>query len=350
MGAEGGMEDARLGAAELEAQLTTDPSGFEFFQAVRILERLFPERRPVGGFGEPAEEVAHFSARPSLAFPPCEVHGVSIPGTRPARVVVNFFGLIGPLGVLPYDYTTLVAERVRVRDQALRDFLDIFQHRLISLFYRAWLKYRFTALYERGDPDGLTEHLRDLVGLGLTTHRDRLPVRDEALLLYAGLLGPQPRSATGLEQMLRDYFDVPVAIEQFIGGWYALSPTSLCGLGSESGPADQLGLGALVGDEIWDQQARVRIRLGPLTRAQYEQLLPGGPWHTDLRTLTRFFSHDQFDFDVQLVLEKNEVPACVLGADGATPPALGWGTWMRTRPFSRDADETVLTLSSARSP
>src|SRR5689334_2843833 len=149
MAAESRLEDDRLGAAELTAQLTMDPGAFEFFQAVRLLERLFPGRRPVGGFGDPHEEVAHFSARPVIAFPPSEVHAIEIPGELPARMVVNFMGVVGPLGVLPHHYTLLVAERAQTRDRALRDFLDIFQHRLISLFYRAWLKYHFTTAYER---------------------------------------------------------------------------------------------------------------------------------------------------------------------------------------------------------
>ena len=31
----------------------------------------------------------------------------------------------------------------------------------------------------------------------------------------------------------------------------------------------------MVGNEIWDQQSRVRIQLGPLTLEQYMDFLPG---------------------------------------------------------------------------
>jgi type VI secretion system protein ImpH len=337
------MEDTRVAEAEVAAALITDPSSFGFFQAVRLLGRLYPERRGVGMFGDPAAEVVHFSARPSIAFPPSELHGVDLPGNRPARMVVNFMGLIGPLGVLPYNLTLLVAERARARDRALRDFLDIFQHRLLSLFYRAWEKYHFTATYERDARDGVTEHLRDLIGLGIGAFRNRAAVPDEALLGYTGLLAQQPRSAVALQQLLEDFLDVPVAVEQFVGGWYALSSGTQCRVGDE-GPADQLGQGAVVGDEIWDQQARVRIRIGPLTREQYERFLPGGTSYQSLRSLARFFTHDQFDFEVQLVLARAEVPPCVLGSEERRPPPLGWGTWLRTKPFARDADETILTL------
>ena len=342
MGAEGGMEDTGVTNAAVAEQLTLDPPAYEFFQAVRLLERLYPERRAVGRFGDPTTEVAHFSARTVIAFPASEIHAVDLPGDRPASMVVNFMGLIGPLGLLPYHYTQLVAERARVHDRALRDFFDIFQHRLISLFYRAWEKYHFTAAYERNGRDGMTEHLRDLIGLGIAAFRDRLPIPDELLLYYAGVLGPQPRSALALQELLEDILEVPVEVEQFVGGWYRLAPSTQCHVGDETGPAEQLGLGAAAGDEMWDQQARVRLRLGPLTREQYERFLPSGGGHALLRTLARFFSHDQFDFDVQLVLARGDVPGCVIGSDEAPP--LGWRTWLRTKPFARDADDTILTL------
>jgi type VI secretion system protein ImpH len=340
----GGMEDTRIAEAEVAAALITDPSSFGFLQAVRLLGRLYPERRGVGMFGDPAAEVVHFSARPSIAFPPSELYAVDLPGNRPARMVVNFMGLIGPLGVLPYYLTLLVAERARARDRALRDFLDIFQHRLVSLFYRAWEKYHFTATYERDGRDGVTEHLRDLIGLGIGAFRNRAAVPDESLLSYAGLLAQQPRSAVAFQQLLEDFLDVPVEVEQFVGGWYALSPDTQSRMGDEPGPADQLGLGAVVGDETWDQQARVRIRLGPMTREQYERFLPSGSAYEGLRGVARFFTHDQFDFEVQLVLARHEVPGCILGSDEQQSPPLGWGTWLRTKPFARDADETILTL------
>jgi len=344
MATEGGMEDPRIAEAEVAEHLTSEPTAFGFFQAVRLLQRLRPERRGVGRFGDPAAEVVHFSARPVISFPPSELHVVDLPENRPARMVVNFMGLVGPLGVLPYHFTLLVAERARVRDRALRDFLDIFQHRLISLFYRAWEKYHFTTGEERDGKDGVTEHLRDLIGLGIGALRDRLAVPDEALLFYVGALAPQPRSAVALEQMLEDFLGVPVAVQQFVGGWYRLSPSTQCSVGDETGPAEQLGLGAVVGDEMWDQQARVRLRLGPLTREQYELFLPTGRGYELLRTMARFFAHDQFDFDIQLVLAHEDVPGCVLGSDAEGPPPLGWRTWLRTKPFARDADDTILTL------
>lgn len=351
MAAEGRMETAAVGPTAagarapqpvLERRLEEDPGAFAFFQAVRLLTRLFPERQEVGGFGEPGEEVVRFGVEPTIGFPTGDVRTLEMPGDGPASMQVNFMGLTGPSGVLPYYYTLLAAERQRARNPALVAFLDMFHHRIVSLFYRAWEKHRFTVAYERGKPDRLTEHVRDLVGIALTGYRDRLLVSDQALLFYSGLLGPHQRSAAALEHMIADYFGVPVEVHQFVGGWYPIAAATQCALGADEGPSGQLGRGAVAGDEIWDQQARVRVRIGPLARADYERFLPTGSAHEPLRQLVRFFSDDQFDFEVQLVLAKEDVPPCVLGGEDEAP--LGWCTWMRSAPLARDADETILTL------
>jgi type VI secretion system protein ImpH len=328
---------------ELEDQLKGSPTAFEFFQAVRLLERLLPGRSPVGLFGDPAEEVARFVVNPDTAFPASEIQSLELRSDAPARVAVNFMGLTGPEGVLPYSYSLLVSERMRSRDTTLRDFLDLFHHRIISLFYRAWEKYRFGVAHERNQRDIVTQHLKDLVGLGEVRLQDRLALRDDVLLFYAGLLAPQQRSAAALQQLIEDYFGVRVEVEQFVGGWYPLSPETRCAVGEDEDASEQLGWGAVAGDAVWDPQARVRLRLGPLTRRQYDEFLPNGRAFEPLQTLTRFFSGDQLDFEVQLQLARDEVPACTLGADGPGSP-LGWCTWMRSQAFARDPDDTILTL------
>ena len=220
----------------------------------------------MGTFLHPSEEVARFTVNPDTAFPASEIHALELEDGHPPRMSVNFMGLTGPEGVLPYCYSLLISERIRDRDTAPRDFLDLFHHRIISLFYRAWEKYRFAVSYERDQQDRLTQHLKDLVGLGEQGLQNRLGIRDDALVFYAGLLGPQQRSAAALEQFIGDYFGVPAAVEQFVGGWYPLSTGTECTLGDEGDPSEQLGWGAVAGEEIWDPQARVRLRIGPLTR------------------------------------------------------------------------------------
>jgi type VI secretion system protein ImpH len=327
----------------IEAVLRDDPRSFGFFQAVRLLEQVRPARAPVGGFHDPQDEVARFAVPPFIHFPASEIHELELRDDAPSRMSVNFMGLTGPLGVLPHYYTLLVSERVSARDRGLRDFLDIFHHRIISLFYRAWKKNRLSAGYEKGGRDLITQHLYDLIGIGLPGQQGRFAVPDEVLLFYAGLLAPHQRSAVGLDQLIEDYFDVPVEVVQFVGDWYSLAVTSQTRVG-EDDPAARLGEGAVVGDEIWDQQAKIRVRIGPLSRRQYDDFLPSGDAHEPLRALVRLYCNDSFDVEIQLVLAQDDVPGCVVGADGVDAARLGWSSWVRTRAFDRDADDGILRI------
>jgi type VI secretion system protein ImpH len=346
MVSQGRSETAPLGKDDLAEELRNDAPSFDFFQAVRLLQRQAPERGGVGGFTLPAEEPVRFSSNPSLGFPAGEIQELEAdPGFQP-RMTVNFMGLVGNSGVLPYHYSRQVIAEGRERGRGpLRDFLDIFQHRLVSLFYKAWEKGRFFIPFERGEPDPVSARLFDLVGLRNNALRGRLGIPDEDLLFYAGLLGLHQRNATALERIVEDYLQVPVIIEQFVGSWYPLNEESQCRLDDEFDEMTPgLGEHTVVGDEIWDPQARVRLRVGPLSRERYEDFLPGGTSHETLKTLTTFFSDGQFEFEAQLVMKKEEVPPVVLGAEDESATPLGYSSWIRTRSFSRDADETTLIL------
>jgi type VI secretion system protein ImpH len=329
---------------ELETRLREEPCSIGFFQTVRLLERLFPERKPVGRFVHPAEEIAHFGAHPSLNFPASEIQSLEWQEDQPHRVTVNFFGVTGPLGALPHWYTSLVIERLRAGDRTLRDFVDIFNHRFLSLFYQAWEKYRFAIPYERGELDRFSGLLLDLIGLGTAGLQDRQAVPDEAFLYFAGILGQRPHSAKALELILEEYFEVPVEVQQLLGGWFRLDPATECRLGERESPSEQLGLGAVAGAEVWDQGARARVKLGPLSLSEYLDFLPNGTAFQALRALTRFFSNDEIDFDVQLVLKREEVPVCDLGLEGDESPRLGWVSWARSGPMGRDPEDTILDL------
>jgi type VI secretion system protein ImpH len=348
MGASGGPEDSHVSSGPLylvEEKLREDPCHFQFFQAVRLLERIGTDVEPVGRFVSPESEAVRFSVNNALAFPASQIQEIDWPEGSAPRMLVNFMGLTGILGVLPYTYTELILERIRAKDRSLAAFFDIFNHRVISLFYQAWEKHRPAVAYERDQDDPLTRYLMALIGLGTGGLQERQPVPDQALVYYSGLLSLQPRSAVALEQILEDYFDVPVQIEQFVGAWYPLERDNQCCFDSGDSYSEQLGFGAVVGDEIWDQQSRARIRLGPLSTGQYLDFLPHGSAYEPLRALTKFFSGGDLEFEVQLVLKQDEVPACELGSEGAGAPQLGWFTWMKSVPaFDRNPGDTILLL------
>ncbi len=340
--------ESRRADPSVEQVLFEEGYRFEFFEAVRLLERVSPHRRPVGRDAKPAQEVVRIRSLPSLSFPASAVHEITKADedSEPPEMLVNFMGMTGPLGVLPRHYTELLLERMRQKDQTLRDFLDIFNHRFVSLFYRAWEKYRFPIAYERcvGSREGydpFSLSLFDLMGMGTKGLRDRLEVGDEALLFYAGLVAQHPRSACVLEGVLADYFGVPVKASQFVGQWLFLSEENR----SYLRPGDArsvLGVTAVLGTRVWDQQAKFRLRVGPLAFAEFCEFLPSGNAFRPLVQLARFLAGQEFDFDVRLMLLAAEVPRCRLGDTGARAPRLGWSTWLKSREFARDADDTVL--------
>jgi len=301
---------------------------FEFFQAVRLLHLIFPENTNV-----------RFYANPALDFPPSQIDALDICDHGTAHMTVNFLGLVGPIGALPYFYSELVNDRVRAKDPTLRAFLDIFHHRLIFLFYQAWEKHRFPALWEQGVADGVSTALRALLGIGGPGLCERQHVADRVLMFYAGLLAIHSRPAAALEQLLEDYFEIPVAVEQFAGAWYMLPEAQQCRLGSET-CFEELGVGSTVGDAILSRQSRVRIHLGPMRLARYREFLPSGRAWREAEALIEFFANREFDFELQLTLERGDVPEFELG--GELP--LGWCSWLKTEQFGYDPDDAILPL------
>jgi type VI secretion system protein ImpH len=238
---------------------------------------------------------------------------------------------------------------MRERDHTLAAFLDIFNHRIISFFYQAWEKYRFPVGYQRSRDDTFSRQLNCIIGIGTPELQNRQLIDDDSLRFYTGLLSLQPRSASALRDILIDYFGVSVDIEQFVGSWSPLKEDDQCSFQDGYSLCERLGSGTIVGDAVWNQQSCIRIRLGPMTMHEYQAFLPGGREYAPLLALIRFFLNDQTDFEVQLVLKREEVPPVQLGSDDGEGPPLGWVTWMKSAPgFDRDPGDTVLRFEEAK--
>ena len=349
-------EKNEANAKKLKRSLERDGPGFEFVQAMRLLMRLYPEHAALGLWEDPAREVVRLSVPPTLSFPPAEIARLELPvepgedddepmtlaraKRTQARMAVRFFGLTGPQGVLPHVYTEHASNRARVRDPAFRDFLDLFHHRSLSLFYRAWERHHTTIPAERGSEDRIQHHLLDLVGAGTEETRKRSTLSVGTLAFYAGLFAMRSRPAVGLAQLIADYFHIPAHIDQFVGEWQPMQGGGQMSVGGD-GLDGRLGA-AIIGDAVFDPMAMVRLRLGPLTRAQFDAFLPGGRDYQTLQELAHFYADDQVGVSVQLVLARDEIPGAQLSTAGA--PVLGFGTWLRAKPPARDADDVHFKL------
>ncbi len=356
--------------------LFKDGDKFSFFQAVRLLEQAFPERRPVGRGGPPGQEVVRFRAYQSLSFPASSIYSIDPPEKedQPPTMQVTFMGLTGPSGVLPRHYTELIVNLYRETKgperTALRDWLDIFNHRMISLFYRAWGKYRIYFPYGRQEflkpnPDLFTQALYSFVGLGLRSLRNRLRVsfweidapkkperplarvQDLALIFYGGLLNQKPRSAGALQKLLDDNFQLPIEVKQFQGQWLRLAAMNQSQLG-ETQANSSLGMNTVAGEQVWDVMGRFRLRVGPLNLKQFTEFIPDRSPIPQRKSffllvhLIRLFVGPDLSFDVKMVLSAEEVPECRLEADEeAVGACLGWNTWLVSQEFENDAEDAV---------
>jgi type VI secretion system protein ImpH len=322
----------------LIAELFARPEAFDFFQAVRVLERvaaLAGDREPVGGDRSPERESVRFRVRPSLAFATAEVvEAKRGEAGAPPELAVSFFGFVGPAGVLPQHYTELAIERQQLRDTTLRDFLDLFQHRALALFYRAWARARLAVAHEhhratRRGEDPFTRALLGLVGCGLGALRSRRALDDSFLLYASGHMSSRRRTAQGLRQIVADLSRVPVEVEELVGSWLEIPTEERCALGAHDARAS-LGAGATLGHRAWDVQREVRLVLGPLTLRDFERLCPGGSGHAELASVIEAYLDLEWSCALRFVLAPGQSPGIRLQRGGAR---LGVDSWLETRVF-----------------
>jgi type VI secretion system protein ImpH len=301
--------------------LYREPYGFDFFQAVRLIELAAQALAPAGAHAsigegsEPARESLRFRSGVGLDFPASDVADVRPPIRKgegaAARMTVNFMGLAGATGPLNTPSTELIIEREFHGDDAPRDFLDIFNHRLVSLLYRTRKLHRVALDNSEPGEDRVASYLYSVAGLGTSGLRDRTQVKDRALLFYAGLLGQQPRSMAGLEAILSHYFGARAVGVPFKGRWHDLEESQWTRIG-ETGRNMTLGVDAVVGKRVWDAQGEFEMELGPLTLEQFEDFLPTGWAFRPLCDLVRFYVGDELDFSFRLKLAASEIPAAWL--------------------------------------
>ncbi len=318
--------------------LVAEGHRFEFLQAVRLLEAL--QRRPaeLGDGTVPGSEAVRFSSRVTLGFPPGEVVKVEPPppGGGPARMTVSFMGLAGEFGPLPQHVTELILRRLASKDKTAADFLDLFNHRLISLFYRARKKYRPAASHRPPDQGRVAGTLYAFLGLGSPGLLGRMGVRDRSLLIHAGLLAGIQRPMVGLPRLLSQHFGVPVEVEPFRGAWLELGDGERTRIGRR-GVNHRLGESAVLGSRIWDQQASFELRVGPLSLPRFLDFLPTGGAFRPLVSLVRFYVGEELGFVVRLRLAAGERPPLRLGRAGDA--RLGWSARLPARAGGRPPGE-----------
>ena len=324
----------------LTETLVSQGHRFTFYQAVKLMEIVLGRKVSVGEGSNPAKETIRFESKVGIDFPAGDVDGICLPENQddPVRMAVNVMGVAGNHGPMPMVYTELILERTWRKDRALKAFLDIFNHRLVSLLYRVRKLCRLGFDFKSPQHAPAAGYLFALMGLRTDGLQARMQVRDRTLLRYAAILGQQPRSMAGLEYLLTDHFKVRVQGIQFCGQWHHIAEDQITVIGP-GGQNRRLGVDTVLGGRVWDQQGRFELHIGPLAAEPFLEFLPFGTAFTALCQLTRFYVGTELDFDIVLIPRSDDAPAAALGAGQG--PRLGWTSWLGRPAGEKQAFERV---------
>jgi type VI secretion system protein ImpH len=350
-------------ACESRSGETPDPVSREsFVHRVRRVDALNPDWPRIGKALLPRDELLRFRHVPHLVFAPSTL-AKSSPGAarRDGKTVeelmVYFMGMLGPGGPLPGVYTDVVLSRAKgvphpdlpqnhVGESAYRPdkgpaaFIDQFNHRFISLFYRASVSADKAVDYDRPAESRFHHYIGSFLGIGMDGCQDRMDVPDPVALYFSGHLSCPTRHAEGLCGMVADYCGVEVKLVPNVGHWVEIPSANRSTLGGRS-TSGGLGDGAILGGRFWDRTMKFRLNLGPMSFADYQGFAPGGTTVRALKSLVLLYCGHELACEIRLFLKKEETPRLRLGGGGA----LGFSTWLMSGPAAEDPDQYYHTLT-----
>ena len=343
------------------------PERFDFYQVLRRIEAGHPSLPRLGEARRPSAEPVRLSQEAELSFAVVNVTRVGQTRSGLPRVSVRFLGLFGPQGPLPLHLTEFVRDRERNHgDATFARFADIFHHRLLLMFYRAWRQAQPAATHDRPAEDRYRTYIGALFGHG--SPEWQRPERElaQSKRHFAGRLARAARHPEGLAAILEGYFGVPVHVQTFSPRWVQLPRSQRSSLGGAIGRGTRrpgagargapgngagfrgndsaiLGQSAVIGARVLDAQHHFDIHVGPLDRARYERLLPDGDWLGQAREWVREYCGEEFGVRLVPHLQAPEVPVMQLGRSGR----LGWNTWLGRRRSEAPAADLCLPVSAA---
>ncbi|RWH68334.1 type VI secretion system baseplate subunit TssG [Mesorhizobium sp.] len=338
-------DDARQSLPDLAQPAPTEAEplseGYDFFELLRRLE----QRRGLFGHSGTAErEPARLGQHVRLSFTAKDVVKFQDAGERaPARVTVANLGLLGPEGPMPLHLTRWVLDRLSQRwftgadaeqtsDTTFVDFVNILQHRMIALYYRAWADAHPAVQVERSVGGRVRAMLEAMAGIGLPGTQD--PELDTVRLRQAGSLANQVDGAERLTLFLATAFKVPVEIKEFVAAWITIPQA----LQSQVGKAyAALGRGATIGPRVFSRQSRIELRVGPLNLDDFKSFLPGERRLVLFKKAVRDMIGEALDVDLRIVLARDSVPSPKMGTI-----QLGRTSWLSRPAEKGDADDLRL--------
>ena len=300
----------------LVALLEAEGRRFSFFQAIQLLHRLIPDTTAVGELGPPHMEPVRFRHDPSMQFHAGDVESIQIKqqkGTVRAIVTTSFLGLTGTVTPLATVFAEEVLRAEALDESSLRNFYDLFHHRLISLFYRTWKKYRFTAGFHADASDPFTRRMMSFVGMDIAGAVPKRGLEPLEVLALTPMIATRTRPARTLQIVLERVLPgTKIGVEPFVPRRVQIREDDRCLVSSQN---NVLGVNFAIGRTVADRSGRFRVLVGPVNYAMFEDLMPGGRQHSRLRDVIFQFAPAHLEPELELIMGTDDAPRFQLGSE-----------------------------------
>ncbi len=280
----------------------------DFFELLRSIEQLRPDLPKIGTARTPEEEAVRLGQTPYLNFPKTTLSAIATESRRDKlyTILVYFMGFCGVNGPLPLETTHYIHQRANnYNDHSLRKFLDIFNHRLISLFYRAFAANEFAVNFDRKEADETCAVIEALSGCGATG--DLPPYTSLSLLPF---LMNKNRSAKGLKYALYSFFGLHFEVKEHEESIGLIPKEARCRLGICN---TTLGTDAQLGRHYYTCTKAVTLTLGTVDYAQALNFMPGGQSFKEMSSLLRLYLQQPLTVFFDVIIKADTIPRMYLG-------------------------------------
>lgn len=330
----------RISQASVIDTLFSEPAAFEFFQAVRLLQRYLKHTKRIGA-EKALNDFIQFNATLSLAFQKSELGSlVACENNTGYLLIPSMIGLTGNLGALPLIYTQKLNTSSWAKKHGSTVFLDLFNNRLINLFYKASIQYNLPLLAELKQDKHYLECIHALTGISPRPSISNNQLVSQVLAEFGGLLQGQMLNAESIQQLLTAVLKQSVVIHQFIPEWFVIPAESRNYL---SAPHIQLGINTFCGERVKQIDSKIQIEIGPLDYNSYLKFLPNGEFNIILRQILKKIISFTTHIEILLVIDKEQVRNIQLN-DKNISIGLAGGAFLVSRPLLHHQSQTRFVI------
>lgn len=298
--------------SRLTPRLEADITRVNFYRFCQLLEKCHPDKPLMGSTSHPSDDPVRLLPHPGMGFPASELRSVEYSeedDTAPPVVRTTFMGLYGVDSPLPTAYIDDITQQ-REGHEALQGFLDIFNHRILTQFYRIWRKYSYSATFESGGTDAISQSLLGLIGLGIPGTANKIATPVSRFLGLLGVLRQPGKTQEGMQAIVHllapettvcvsPYCLRPIAVRRPLG-FYDDDDLVLDG-------------NTPLGDEAMDASSQLLLELITSSEQEAKGWMPDGQLYQDFLVMLRVYLGWRFKAKIRLTVSTCLLPIPPLG-------------------------------------